>query len=419
MPEKEEKMTVEQIKSTRTKMLIMSTLVLLFLGLIYAFSMFAKPMTQDFALDGSIALTFNIMMITFCVGAIFGSVLDKKMGVKGALIVCAIMVLIGFCGTGLLTATAGIPILYVFYGGIGGFGVGIGYNTIVATTNVWFPDKVGFSSGVLMLGFGISSLIFGNVALMLRPIIGGMGPVLVLLGIVIAILTVVLAFTLRRPPADVVALMAPEQLQKGSGTSDPGSEDSVLKTPIFYVYYVWGIIVIAVGLAVIGNCAADATLLGVEAGFASLLVGLVSTANGLSRIVIGALYDKTDIKKTMMIDAIIAMAAIACIRTAFVTDMSVLYIVGALFCGFAYGGVPVIASAFARQRYGAKSYPLNLSIVNFAIVFGSLLNIAVAAGMGATNRVGVFTVMTIFAIIAVADVMFFSRMWKHDVEERD
>ncbi len=76
-------LSISQIKSRRTVYLALSTLALLFLGLIYAFSMFAAPITNSFGLGkAAVGLTFNIMMITFCVGAVIGSQLDARLGVK-------------------------------------------------------------------------------------------------------------------------------------------------------------------------------------------------------------------------------------------------------------------------------------------------------------------------------------------------
>ena len=171
-------LSVGQIKSKRMIYLALSTLTLFFLGLIYAFSMFAAPMCSSFGLEkGAVGLTFNIMMITFCVGAVVGSQLEKKIGVKGALVVSAAMFLVGFAGTGAL-AYGNIAVVYTFYGVLGGLGVGIGYNTVIATTNVWFPDKVGFSSGVLMMGFGLSSLILGTLAVNVAASLG-LGNVLI------------------------------------------------------------------------------------------------------------------------------------------------------------------------------------------------------------------------------------------------
>lgn len=394
--------------------LALSAISLLFLGLIYAFSMFAAPMCQAFGLEKSaVGLTFNIMMITFCVGAVIGSQIEKRIGVRSTLIIAGVMFFVGFAGCGAL-GNGNIAMVYVFYGVLGGLGVGIGYNSVIATTNVWFPDKVGFSSGVLMMGFGLGSLILGTLSVNLVPSLG-LSTVFIAIGVLTAVVVIALAFVLVRPPANIVELMAPE---KATGSAyDPGDEDAALKTSTFYVYWIWAIIVIAIGLATIGNCASDAQLVGLDAAFATLLVGLVSTCNGLARVVIGMIYDKTNVKVTMLVDGIIAIAACACIIGAFVTGVSALYIVGAFCCGFCYGGVPVVASAFARQRFGSKNYPLNLSLANFAIVFGSILNIIVQAAVGgADNRLAVFMVMGVLAVLAVLDVLPFSKKWNKDLK---
>ena len=134
-------MTVQQIKSKRIVYLAASTFTLLFLGLIYAFSMYAAPMCVTFGLEKSqIGLTFNIMMIAFCIGCVGGAFVEKKVGVKGSIIIAAILFAIGFIGTAML-ANGSIMMVYVFYGVIAGIGVGIGYNSIIATTNVWFPTR--------------------------------------------------------------------------------------------------------------------------------------------------------------------------------------------------------------------------------------------------------------------------------------
>ena len=45
-----------------------------------------------------------------------------------------------------------------------GIGIGIAYNVIISTVSAWFPDKKGFCTGSLMMGFGASSLLLGNFA---------------------------------------------------------------------------------------------------------------------------------------------------------------------------------------------------------------------------------------------------------------
>ena len=208
-------MAPAQIKSKRILYLVLSTVTLLFLGLIYAFSMFAAPMCAAFGLEKSaVGLTFNIMMITFCLGAVLGSQIEKAIGVKGAIIVAAIMFAVGFIGTGLF-AYGNIIALYLFYGVICGLGVGIGYNCVIATTNVWFPDKVGLSSGILMMGFGLGSLILGTLSVNLANSFG-LGNVLVAVGIVSAIVIGLEGLVIKRPPSNIITAMAPE---KATGSS--------------------------------------------------------------------------------------------------------------------------------------------------------------------------------------------------------
>ena len=73
-------MNIEAIKKKRAFYLASSAFSLLFLGLIYAFSMFAGPMCQAYGLEKSaVALTFNIMMITFCIGAVIGAQIEKRL----------------------------------------------------------------------------------------------------------------------------------------------------------------------------------------------------------------------------------------------------------------------------------------------------------------------------------------------------
>ena len=95
-------LTATQIKSKRMVYLALSTLTLLFLGLIYAFSMFAAPMCMTFGLEkADVALTFNIMMICFCFGATLGSQLEKIIGVKWNIVLSGALFFIGFVGTGM------------------------------------------------------------------------------------------------------------------------------------------------------------------------------------------------------------------------------------------------------------------------------------------------------------------------------
>ena len=78
---------------------------------------------------------------------------------------------------------------------LAGTGIGFVYNTIIGATTPWFPDKKGTASGIMMLGFGFSSLVLGNLAAKLFDVIGwenvfrlygiGIGAVLAIIGCIL------------------------------------------------------------------------------------------------------------------------------------------------------------------------------------------------------------------------------------------
>ena len=405
-------MDAAKIHKRRMLYLACSTIGLLFLGLIYAFSMFAALMSETFKLDPSqLSLTFYVAMIVTSFGTIVGAKADQIFGTKITVALIGVLFFIAFAGTALF-GYQNIWVIYILYGAIGGLASGMGNNVIVSTTNLWFPDKVGFSSGVLMMGFSFGTLILGTISIQLVPIFG-LEPVFFCIGAATCIVLSILAALLRRPPENIVAIMAPERLNIEQANK---SGSLGIKTPLFYVYWVWAAIVFAIGLATIGACASDAQSVGIDVAFASLLVGLVSVANGCARLVFGLIFDKTNVKVTMFLDASCALAACILIVTAFSLNAPAFYIAGALACGFCYGGVPVVASAFTRIRYGSANYPMNLGCANLAIAIGSFLNIAIQSSVGADGRQAVFCVLVVLAIIALIDVAFFSKIWNRDMK---
>ena len=99
----------------------MGTLTLLFLGLIYAWSIFRTPIGELFP-DWSISqlsLTFTISMIFFCLGGFAGGLLSKKLSIRVRMIISAVMLLIGFFAVSMVKTDApgsSLTMLYLFYG---------------------------------------------------------------------------------------------------------------------------------------------------------------------------------------------------------------------------------------------------------------------------------------------------------------
>ena len=67
----------------------------------------------------------------------------------------------GLLGTAYALSIHNLTLLYLFYGIIGGIGLGIGYITPVSTLVKYFPNRPGFATGLAIMGFGFASLIAG------------------------------------------------------------------------------------------------------------------------------------------------------------------------------------------------------------------------------------------------------------------
>lgn len=351
-----------------------ATLTLLFLGLIYAWSIFRTPLSELFP-DWSISqmsLTFTISMIFFCLGGFAGGLMSKRFSVRVRFLISAVMLFIGFFVVSTVSTSnpsGSLTMLYIFYGVFGGGGVGFAYNTVIGTLNKWFPDKVGLASGIMLMGFGLGGLVLGSVV---NSMIGSMGilPVFKVLGIVIAIICVIAAFIIKAPTADDSAELA--QLAASAGTGKAAKAEEVtnytagemLRTGRFWFFTIWAILLNSAGLLVI-NSAAN---ISVAFGGTAVLGMIVSLFNGAGRIVAGNNFDKFGRKTATIVNNAFMLAAGIFLTLGGMSSKYVFILIGLIFVGLAYGGCPTITSAYINKAFGPANFPTNFSIANFSLI---------------------------------------------------
>ena len=395
-------------------------LLMFFLGQIYAFSMFASPIINTFLLDpAAVAITFNIIMICFCLGSVASAPMIKKLSIKATLIIAGIVFFCGFTATATL-GHMGIASIYLGLGVISGFGCGIGYNTIVTTCNLWFPDKPGFCSGVLMMAFSLSALLLGTLAV---NMMGTYGLPTVFIGIAILSLcaAVIAGFFLKKPPVandssnkDAKTSAASATKDQAASANKSAAHQKPWTMPIFWIYFVWCILTMATGVVVIGNVAADSQLLGISAGIATTLVGVVALCNGLARIVFGMIFDRTSQITVMTIASTLAITACILIITGFFTGITAFYLVGIFMCVFSYGACPVLSSTFARTEFDIQDFPRNLALINLSVAASSFSGIIVQTALvnHEAGRVVVYIAFAVFAICSALLLLPFTRQHK-------
>lgn len=370
----------------------------LFLGLLYAWSLFIAPLEKDFGWTrAQTSLIFTISIIFFCLGGIAGGFITGRKSPGFTILISAILLLCGFAASSQINSLIGI---YITYGVISGFGIGLSYNAVISTVTRWFPEKPGVISGFLLMGFGLGAMLLGSTTNTLIKAIGWRETFLVL-GVAFGIVVFIGSRLLVLPPSDYVF---PKTVARAKGADIVGMEiDSslMLKRPTFWKYLAWSVLSTAMGLALIGHAAPFAIdLNGKEWG--ALVVGLFSVCNGLGRVSLGAICDKIGLKKTMTIINTTYLTAIALLIAAAVSKSIPLLLVGFMITGLSYGGVPTMNTVFANSFYGKKYFPQNLGLVNTSLIGAAILGPYVAGTLRTASGSYLSTLyaMAILAIIA-------------------
>lgn len=349
---------------------------MLFSGVLYAWSILKIPFKSVFGWSDSVlALNFTITMCFFCLGAFFGSQICKKAGTKITLIIAAALVGAGFVLTGLLNGDNHY-LLYLTYAIMAGTGIGISYNVVVATVNSWFPDRKGFCSGCLMMGFGVSTLLLGNtISYMFEKETIGWSKAYIILGAVVAAVLLIAAIILKGPAEGTIF---PSPKAKKAVTEEKFevkdyTTKQMLKSFTFWRAFLFMMLITAVGNSVISFARDLALSVDAAPDLATTLVGVLSIFNGIGRILTGAVYDGLGRRKTMFASNILTIIAAGLTLVAVYTHSLPLCIVGLCLTGISYGSCPTMTSSFTASFYGQKYFAVNYSITNFNLIFASFI----------------------------------------------
>lgn len=366
-------------QKSRVPYLWVGTLMMLLLGSIYAWSYFKTALGAIFPMwnQKQLSLTFTIMMILFATGGLLGGKLSKTIRHSMLALLSGCLMLIGFVTVSFLPSgneTLALILLYIFYGGFTGLGVGIGYNVVLSCVSSWFPDKDGLVSGLLLTGFGFSSLIIANAAEALLRITT-LSIVFRGLGILCGGVMVLGSFFLRLPTADD-ALPAPKKKAVVSGGQDYTTAQ-MLRRPTFWLYFLWNLCMSATGMLVINNASSIALFFG-----AAATVGLlVSIFNSGGRLFIGMSMDKFGWKATMLIDNAVIISAGLLMVLGNALGLFPLVLIGMLMAGVCYGGGVTIQASLVRTFYGSKNYAVNFSTCNLVMIPAAFIGPMISAAL--------------------------------------
>lgn len=357
---------------------VVGVIVLVFAGLIYAWSVLAAPIAAEFAIwsKAQLSLAFTIAMAFFCLGGLAGGLLSNRINVRINVWASAVLFLLGFI---IASKTQSLFMLYLGFGVLGGVASGLAYNAVMSTMSKWFPDKQGLISGILLMGFGIGSFLIGKVYAAFTPTeIGGWRKSFFFFAIILFVVLLICGFFFVKPGKDFVPPVGVEKVKKNQEKGIDVGAKVMLTRPSFWLFFLWAILLSAAGLALISQAGGVAREIapGHSAGTIATVVGLISVFNGVGRVLFGALFDKLGRSRTMILVNICFLISVIIVIIGLKTASFPVLVISFICCGLSYGGITPTNSAFINLYYGPRNYPVNFSIVNLNLLiasFGSTL----------------------------------------------
>lgn len=347
-------------KDSRWIKLMVGCVTLFAAGVIYAWSVLSGPFKTAFPAwsVSQLQLTFTLTLCTFCLGGLVSGLLAKRFSIKLRMLFAAVLILGGFTVTG--TMNGSIFLLYLGYGIMAGFGIGIVYNAVIAATNAWFPDKKGIATGALMMSFGFSALFFSKVSAKMFEIASiGWRNTYLTLGAVIGGVILMAAFLVK----------APEGMKKAVQASENDvSTKEMLKRASFWKLFAFFTLLAAVGSTAIGFGKNYFVSVGLKENAAVTVAGLLSIFNGFGRLFSGFFYDKAGLRKTQYVTSLVAITSPLLALLAVVFLSPVLGVIGLMLCAFSYGFSPTVSAAMVGGFYGMKHYHLNFPVLNLVLI---------------------------------------------------
>ena len=386
------------IRSMRFKILISCFLAMFFAGTLYSWSIFVPSFEEEFGWARSqTSLTYSLM-ISFNTGlGVLSAFLSRKLSFRSLIRVGAGM---GLAGLLLVANVQSLWQLYLGFGILFGGGMGFVYNSCCASIVRWFPDNPGGYSGVLLMAYGFATMVLG-------PLYNagieqfGWRRLFLLLAVVCAVLLTGCSMFNRMPAAGEERLLPNPRLRGGSGGERSLAPREMLRTPQFWMYSVWQILLAACGMTLSGHAAPLAQEAGASAALAAFFVGLQSGGSGVGRVLFGFIFDRIGRKTLYLVNAF-PIAGSLLLLLSYRQGLIPLMAAAFLLLGIGFGGSPVSSAGYTKYTFGPLYYAMNLSIVNLSVLVASFAGPYIGGLVYEKSGYGMVCVMMlVFALLGV------------------
>ncbi|MCH3951730.1 MAG: OFA family MFS transporter [Acidaminococcus sp.] len=316
------------------------------IGSVYAFSVLVKPIME--ALGASMAdvtWTFSLAILFLGTSAGLLGRTVEKMGPRNSGTLAACLFGAGMIGTSYAVTVKSLPLLYLFYGVIGGMGLGTGYITPVSTLVKYFPKHRGFATGLAIMGFGFAALIAAPV---MQYLYSRYGLAATFRDLGIVYFAVMLACSLYLKPPTVQTAEGTQAAPAVSGFTAAQAMRTWQFASLWWVFFIN--ITCGIGLLAVLSPMAQ-QVIGMSAVEAASFVGIIGIMNGGGRILWSTISDRIGRPITYVLFFALEIAAFALLAGTTAEGMFKFLVLLIISC---YGGGFSCMPAYLSDLFGTK-----------------------------------------------------------------
>lgn len=333
----------------------------------YSWFLFADRIHRELGWSlASLGLIYTIFHYTSTLILPFSGYLADSYGPRTIAMGAAILVGAGLVLCALFTSPWAFRVCY----GLGGVGGGILYGLSAAMAIKWFPEKRGMASGLVVFGFGAGTALF-NMGIDWLLDTQGLKRTLFFLGM--------------GSMAVLLPLCALYNYPEGEGRSEGASPEpnigpsahswkplEMVRTRQWYSIYLAFTFSVSVVLLFGAHMKTMGTYYSLPEGYMKILMVLFPLANGLSRVMAGAISDKLGRENTLAIFYTLLGGAI--LSLALLGDIPIL-LVSMVILASLLGGAPfAIYPATIGDYYGSRYATANYGITYTAKAWAGLIS---------------------------------------------
>ena len=321
------------------------------IGSVYAWSVLTRPIMADMGFTLSqTTWTFSLAILMLGLSAGFLGSFAEKIGPKKSGLLAMLFWVTGLLGTAYALSIHNLTLLYLFYGIIGGIGLGIGYITPVSTLVKYFPNRPGFATGLAIMGFGFASLIAGPLMQYLVAQVG-LVDTFIILGVIYLVIMGASSLYLKAPQPKHPTRTTKDKSAMYVHTHGMLANDAMKTWQFGALWWVFFInITCGIGLLSLASPMAQEAI-GMTPAAAASLVGIIGIFNGGGRIAWSTISDYLGRAQTYILFFMIEIVAFYLLAQ---TNSALTFQILILLIITCYGGGFSCMPAYLADLYGIR-----------------------------------------------------------------